>query len=185
MHRTTRAAGAALAAAAVLGAVACGSKSAQPSTPTALAPSSTVSLDPAIAEAREGALRAYNGYVKASAEAFRIPDPDYPAQADYVGDPLLTRLKHSLRQMVSRGTMSVGTPTYTPKAAKVDLRATLPTVTVEDCVDETNWSLVMKNNTSSPIPVPGNRRYMANSTVVLYQGKWLVTESAGDRAKTC
>jgi FlaG/FlaF family flagellin (archaellin) len=146
------------------------------SSPTA---ASTPTVDPRIAAASKAALAAYSGYVTAYAAAAAVANPDDPNLARYIGGALLVLSRHNLRQLKDHGAIELGRPKATLIGNRTDLGGSPPTVTIEACVDYSDYQLVYKADRS---PVPGSSlkvpRYRTTAKVTLFvDGRWLV---AGD-----
>jgi hypothetical protein len=152
-------------------------KPAQTSGPASSSP--TPGVDPAVADAEAQARAAYAGYIQTWAIASQAGDPDNPDLVRYVTDPLLGRVRHSLRVIKDKGAIQVGAQKATVISATVDLAAKPPTVTLKACLDYSALKLVYKSNQS---PVPGSEitqpKVAAVVTVARYTtGQWLVNET--------
>lgn len=173
-----------------LAVVACTGKSATPaSTPTTKAASAspTPSVDPSVAAATQAAVAAYNGYFMAYAAAATTANPDDSNLATYIGGPLLSLSRHNLRTLKDHGAVELGNVKTTVVSSTANLAASPPAVTVQACVDYTDYRLVYQSNQS---PVPNSalkiKRYTTTATVNLFaDGRWLVAADAPHRDTPC
>ena len=190
-HRTYRRRVApALALVAALTAAGCDGKSATPAvTPSAAASSAspTPSVDPSIAAATQAAVTAYNGYFTAYAAAATTANPDDPNLATYIGGPLLSLSRHNLRTLKAHGAVELGNIKTTVTSSAANLSASPPAVTIQACVDYTDYRLVYQSNQS---PVPNSalkiKRYTTTATVNLFaDGRWRVAAHTPHRNTPC
>ncbi|MEV0717279.1 hypothetical protein [Asanoa sp. NPDC050611] len=177
-----RLASAAIAVALAAALAACGSE--PPSTATfdnAPAPSA----DPETAKATKSALDAYAGYLAAARKAEAIPDPNYPELKKYLGDPLLTRVRTTIRDIKEHGAMRTGKLISDPRVTAVSLDSVPATVSIQDCIDATGYTMV---NARTKKPVPGQKagRYVATATASRYpDGRWLISAGLSHRDQPC
>ncbi len=138
------------------------------------------------AAAEKAALAAYSGYLAASRTASRRSDPQEPALTRFLADPLLTRVRFSLRQARQNGAVSAGTlRSEGPTVISMDLDATPPTVEIQDCVDASNYRLVYLADDKV---VPGTRgsRHLATATAARYpDGRWRISAGAAHQDQPC
>ena len=162
----------------VLVAGGCTHRSATPqpsSMPSSPASSASASVDPVLAKA----IDAYKGYLAAYAAASQAANPDDPNLSNYVGDPLLTLTRHSIRVLKSKGQVQLGAQTATVASSQPNLAANPPTVTLNVCLDYSQLRLVYQSNQS---PVPGSSlkqtKISGVATVAQYpDGRWLVNDT--------
>lgn len=190
-HRTYRRRVApAVALVAALTAVACDGKSATPAASPSAAASSAPpapSVDPSIAAATQAAVTAYNGYFTAYATAATTANPDDPNLATYIGGPLLSLSRHNLRTLKAHGAVEVGDVNTRVTGSAANLNASPPAVTIQACVDYTDYRLVYQTNQS---PVPNSalkiKRYTTTATVNLFaDGRWRVAADTPHRTTPC
>jgi hypothetical protein len=180
----------ALGAAVLLVVAACtgGSPTAAPSSePAPSSTSATPTADPSTAAATDAAVAAYNGYFTTYAAAAAAADPDDPNLARYVGGALLSLSRRNLRVLKERGAVELGHPKTTVVSTHVDLAASPPTVTIEACVDYSDYRLVYEAN-QSPVPNSSLKlaRYTTTATVNLFvDGRWLVAGDTPHRDTPC
>nr|WP_230417202.1 hypothetical protein [Micromonospora tarapacensis] len=137
------------------------------------------------AAAEKAALAAYAGYLAASRTASRRSDPQEPELTRFLADPLLTRVRLSLRQAREHGAVSTGKLRSDPTVVAVDLDAEPPTVEIQDCLDATGYRLVYLANERV---VPGTRgsRHLATAVVTRYpDGRWLISAGAAHQDQPC
>ena len=135
--------------------------------------------------AERAALKAYAGYLTASRAASRQSDPQHPELSRFLADPLLTRVRLSLRQARANGAVSAGTLRSDPEVISVDLDAEPPTVEIQDCVDATGYRLVY---VADEKVVPGTRgtRHLATATATRYpDGRWLISGGSAHQDQPC
>lgn len=136
-------------------------------------------------DARKAALAAYSGYLAATREASGDSDPHHPELATYLADPLLTRVRLTLRTAREHGAVRVGTLRSDPAVSAVDLANVPPIVEIQDCLDATGWQLVY---TRDKRVVPGSQgtRHLATATVARYpDGRWLINAGASHEEQPC
>nr|WP_205807779.1 hypothetical protein [Micromonospora sp. HNM0581] len=138
------------------------------------------------AAAEEAALAAYSGYLAASRTASRRSDPQEPQLTRFLADPLLTRVRFSLRQARQNGAVSAGTlRSEGPTVTSMDLDATPPTAEIQDCVDASDYRLVYLADDKV---VPGSRgsRHLATATANQYpDGRWRISTGAAHQDQPC
>ncbi|WP_433530652.1 hypothetical protein ACQPYA_00420 [Micromonospora sp. CA-263727] len=135
--------------------------------------------------AEQAALTAYSGYLTASRRAGRHSDPQHPELTRFLADPLLTRVRLSLRQAREHGAVSTGTLRSEPTVTSVNLDANPPTVEIQDCLDATGYRMVYVANDRV---VPGTRgsRHLATATATRYpDGRWLISTGAAHQDQPC
>lgn len=153
--------------------------------PPVAAPSTAASAGPDAEAASKAALAAYAGYLAASSEASADPDPAHPALARYLADPLLTRVRDTVRDLETHGAMRTGKMISDPRVSALDLTADPPTVSIQDCIDSSGYKMVY---TESKKPVPGTAggRYVATATATRYpDGRWLISHGAIHQDQPC
>jgi len=162
--------------------VGCGpnrSSDSKPSSSTTATVRPSPTGDPMVAQARQSALAAYDGYVRTYALASQVANPDDPNLASYLADPLLSLTRHNIRILKDNGQVQIGAQTATVTSSTVDLATTPPTVTIHACLDYSSLKLVYKSN-QSPVPNSSlkNTHISAVVTVARYAtGQWLVNDS--------
>ena len=164
-----------------------GSPTATPSSPSRSSTAVTPSVDPSTAAAIDASVAAYQGYFAAYAVAAAVPDPDDPNLARYAGGALLSLSQHNLRTLKDHGAVELGHPKTTVTSSRADLSASPPTVTVQACVDYSDYRLVFKVN-QSPVPSGSlaRSRYATTATVNLFtDGQWLVVGDTPHRDTPC
>lgn len=178
---------AALAAVAVVGSMAScsfGDSSDQPGTEPTARPAPTVDAE-AVAAAEKAALAAYTGYLEATRKAEAARDPFHPELTKYLADPLLTRVRLTIRDAKEHGAMRTGTLVSDPAVTEVSLATVPATVSIQDCIDATKYRLVdVKSRKVVPGSVSG--RYLATATASRYpDGRWLIHEGAAHQDQPC
>ncbi|MBA2949623.1 hypothetical protein [Streptomyces himalayensis] len=135
-------------------------------------PSSSSAVDPEEA----AVLAAYTRSWEAQTEAY--------AKASSAGTDLknvttlqaLAGIEDDLSAMRKAGQLTTGKPVIHPKVTKVT-DAEIPTATISDCVDTTNWTLVEKDSKKN-VPLPSERltKYVSTATLEKWGTKWMVTK---------
>ncbi|MEV1142899.1 hypothetical protein [Micromonospora sp. NPDC049799] len=135
--------------------------------------------------AEKAALAAYSGYLAASREASGRSDPHLPELSAFLADPLLTRVRLTIRQARQHGAVRTGKLISDPTVVSVDLDAVPPTVEIQDCLDATGYQLVYARNQKV---VPGSRgtRNLATATATRYpDGRWLISAGVAHEDQPC
>lgn len=162
---------------------ACGS--APPATDSGAMTAPTSSADPDTAAATQSALDAYSGYLAAARTAESIPDPNYPGLKKYLGDPLLTRVRTTIRDIKEHGAMRTGKLISDPRVTAVSLDSVPATVTIQDCIDATGYAMV-DAKTKKKVAGHSAGRYVATATASRYpDGRWLIDSGASHRDQPC
>nr|WP_246141275.1 hypothetical protein [Micromonospora olivasterospora] len=135
--------------------------------------------------AREAALAAYSGYLAASRTASRRADPHDPELARFLADPLLTRVRLSIREAKEHGAMRTGTLVSDPTVTAVSLDTVPATVEIQDCLDATGYRLVYAK-TKRVVPGSGGGRHLATATATRYpDGRWLISAGVAHEDQPC
>lgn len=148
-------------------------------------PTPTEAEDPAEAEAEAAALAVYTAYWDAVVDSFADPtQPQDPALEANAGHTALTDAQSVLLKYRTDGIQMVGEPVLSPEVTAVELGAD-PTVTVADCLEVSDWQPVFTTNGESA-GVPGqSTRVSYESTVIEFDGRWLVWTVTVDRDASC
>jgi hypothetical protein len=143
------------------------------------------SADTRAAEAEKSALAAYAGYLRASRKAELAGDPLDPELRKYLADPLLTRVRLTIRDAKEHGAMRTGKLVSNPTVTGVDLDAVPATVSIQDCIDATGYRLIYKKD-RKVVPGSAGGRYLATATASRYpDGRWLVNAGAVHEDQPC
>ncbi|MFF4877144.1 hypothetical protein [Micromonospora sp. NPDC000668] len=135
--------------------------------------------------AEKAALDAYSGYLAASRTASRRSDPRAPELTRFLADPLLTRVRWSIREAKEHGAMRTGTLKSDPTVTAVSLDSNPATVEIQDCLDTTGYRLVYAKD-QRVVPGTGGGRHFATATAARYpDGRWLINSSAAHRDQPC
>ncbi|MDG4821863.1 hypothetical protein O7635_08345 [Asanoa sp. WMMD1127] len=141
--------------------------------------------EPDQAAATKSALDAYAGYLAAARKAEAIPDPNYPELKKYLGDPLLTRVRTTIRDIKEHGAMRTGKLISDPRVTAVSLDSVPATVSIQDCIDATGYAMV-DAKTKKPVPGHAAGRYVATATASRYpDGRWLIDSGIAHRDQPC
>ncbi|GIF74773.1 hypothetical protein [Asanoa siamensis] len=143
------------------------------------------SADPETATATKAALDAYAGYLAAARKAEAIPDPNYPELKKYLADPLLTRVRTTIRDIKEHGAMRTGKLISDPRVTAVSLDSVPATVSIQDCIDATGYTMV-NAKTKKKLKDHTAGRYVATATASRYpDGRWLVNVGLAHRDQPC
>ncbi|WDZ87971.1 hypothetical protein [Micromonospora cathayae] len=152
---------------------------------TGRAPTATEDRKAAEAAAEKAALAAYAGYLAASRTASARSDPHHPDLAKYLADPLLTRVRLTIRDAKEHGAMRTGTLVSDPTVTAVSLDTVPATVEIQDCLDATNYKLVYAK-TRKAVPGTGSGRHLATATASRYpDGRWLINVGVAHEDQPC
>ncbi|MEU2661014.1 hypothetical protein [Micromonospora sp. NPDC007220] len=135
--------------------------------------------------ARKAALAAYAGYLAASRKASGRGDPHHPELSRFLADPLLTRVRLTIRKAKEHGAMRTGTLVSDPTVTSVSLDSSPPTVEIQDCLDATGYRLVYARD-KRVVPGTGGTRHLATATATRYpDGRWLISAGAAHEDQPC
>ncbi|WP_442934184.1 hypothetical protein [Micromonospora sp. CPCC 205539] len=135
--------------------------------------------------AEKAALDAYSGYLAASRTASRRSDPRAPELSRFLADPLLTRVRLSIREAKEHGAMRTGTLKSDPTVIDVSLDSNPATVEIQDCLDATGYRLVYAKD-QRVVPGSGGGRHLATATATRYpDGRWLINSGAAHQDQPC
>lgn len=149
---------------------------ASPSTPspTQTAGSSSPS---STADAEDAAvIAAYTSSWDAQTEAYKKASSTGTDLKKNTTFKALADIENDLSAMRKAGQVTTGKPVLHPKVVKVT-DAEIPTATVADCVDTTNWTLIDEAS-KKPVPLPTERltKYVSTATLEKWGTKWMVTK---------
>ncbi|GIG88810.1 hypothetical protein [Plantactinospora endophytica] len=137
------------------------------------------------AEAEKSALAAYAGYLTAVRKAEQSGDPLDPQLRKYLADPLLTRVRLTIRDAKEHGAMRTGKLVSNPSVTAVDLDSDPATVSIQDCIDATGYRLVYKKD-KKVVPGSAGSRHLATATATRYpDGRWLINVGASHEDQPC
>jgi hypothetical protein len=136
---------------------------------------------------RAAVLDAYRAMWVEQTRAYRKASPDGTDLAKHATLTALGKFRMDLRHMKKTDTVMRGELGHAPKVTGLDLRAKVPTATVQDCVDLSKWETV-DTRTGKVLPLPTQQplRYVATATVERWDGgRWMVTDYTPDGSRTC
>ncbi|MET8120873.1 hypothetical protein [Micromonospora sp. NPDC005189] len=135
--------------------------------------------------AEKAALDAYSGYLAASRTASGRGDPRAPELSRFLADPLLTRVRLSIRAAKEHGAMRTGTLTSDPTVTAVSLDAKPATVEIQDCLDTTSYRLIYAKD-QRVVPGSGGGKHLSTATAARYpDGRWLINSGVTHRDQPC
>ncbi|MBE1485825.1 hypothetical protein [Plantactinospora soyae] len=163
----------------------CGSRT-EPGTPGGgTGAEAAASADTDAAAAEKSALAAYAGYLNASRKAELAGNPLDPELRKYLADPLLTRVRLTIRDAKEHGAMRTGKLVSNPAVIGVDLDSDPATVSIQDCIDTTGYRLIYKKN-RAVVPGSAGGRHLATATATRYpDGRWLINTGAVHEDQPC
>ncbi|NNJ63507.1 MAG: hypothetical protein HKP61_21750 [Dactylosporangium sp.] len=144
------------------------------------------SLAPSEQAAASRVLEIYKTYLQVTTSASSTGEDRSADLKALLADPLRAQVLLDLQQQSEKDMMYAGQLKSHPTIATVNLDVTPPAVTIDDCLDRTNYVLVYRTN-SSPVPAASKSpRYRATTTATLYpeQG-WLLNKSEIMKDSTC
>ncbi len=150
-------------------------------------PTAVPSPDPTAAATTQ-ILAAYHGYLAAHRAAGAAPDPAKLEEVKkYVGDPLLSKISDNVQLLSKNNLVVQGGPTVDPKLTELQLGATPPIATIEDCYDITTQRVVDKTTGANRNPPGQALRYRVTSKAKYFgdQLGWLIVEGQAHRDQPC
>lgn len=146
-----------------------------------LAPSP--SANPRAVAERE-ALAAYAGMIRAWVEAAAVADPDAPALRQFASGQALRRMVVNLVIARDEGRVSRGQPTNQPAVTGVSPLDVPTEVTLNDCLDDSNWLRYKAHTGEVWNDVPGGRH---DVTIIVrrLEAGWTVDSFVPRTVGTC
>jgi hypothetical protein len=136
-------------------------------------------------QASEDALSVYKAFWAAQSRVANAGEFTSPEMQRYGTDPLLSEVSKALAELASRNLVQTGEVVQRPKVTKVDLAASPPTVTIEDCIDERGLKALSRTN-RSPVAVSSTKPYITVATVIRSPDRrWLVSTSKPQAGSSC
>ena len=135
-------------------------------------PESASSTPPALeaspsSSPEESALEAYRGMWDVVAEGAREGAVGHPDLSDYASGQAL-----ELTTDMLQGVTATGEPELAPEVVDTELEDSPSTVSIEDCVDSSDW-LVIEDGETTEV---GERRRLVSAEVVRAEERWLVDD---------
>ncbi|MFD3514450.1 hypothetical protein [Streptomyces sp. NPDC058657] len=146
---------------------------------------SSAPADPDAAH-KTAALAVYRAMTRAQTAAYRKADPAGTDLERYATTQALGKMRMDLRQMKAAGTVVRGGAGHTPAVSSLDMRAKIPTATVSDCIDLSEYE-TYDVKAGKPIPLPSAQplRYTATASMERWDGRWMVTDLDPQGGGTC
>jgi hypothetical protein len=136
-------------------------------------------------QASDDALSVYKAFWTAQSRAANAGEFTSPDMQRYGTDPLLSQVSKALAELASRNLLQTGEIVQQPKVIKVDLAASPPTVTIQDCIDERGLKAVSRTN-RSPVASSSTKPYVTVATVIRSPDRrWLVSTSKPQAGLSC
>ncbi|MCX4451759.1 hypothetical protein [Streptomyces sp. NBC_01789] len=148
------------------------------------ASSSAAPKDPDAAQKR-AVLAAYASMWGEQMKAYKVADATGTDLKRYAALTALSKLRLDLAQMKKSGTRGTGTLGHEPTVMELKTDGKLPTATLQDCIDLSQWKAV--RTSGEPVPLPSNqpRRYLATAKAEQWPGGWMITDYTPNGARTC
>ncbi len=164
-------------------------------TPTDPAPTSTAPAppespaeteDPAVAEARDQALAAYQTYWDVSVAALADPNAPMPEDFDlYIVDKARAGLGESVLWAQQNKVVMTGAPVTDPEVVELAL-APEASAHIVDCIDSTDWVMTLASTGDPASSTPAeNTRVTADAWAVIFDGRWVIREVTLNRDQPC
>ncbi|MFD9540817.1 hypothetical protein [Streptomyces sp. NPDC060022] len=166
----------------------CGGGSDDKKPQTAPSAASSVSASPADPDAavKNAVLTSYTSMWVEQMKAYRKASPDGTRLADFATLDALSMFERDLATMKKNNTRVTGGVGHEAKVAELDMEAKIPTATVEDCIDLSQWKAQRTSGEPIPLPTAQPLRYVATATVERWDNnRWMVTEYKSDGSQTC
>jgi hypothetical protein len=149
-----------------------------------VSPSSSPTPDPTTT-AKQAVLITYQGFWNTQVQAYTQGSFDGIQVEKYTRDNADYLLRTGLQYYVQQGLVMRGRPALSPQVTALNLGAKMPTATITDCVDTTNYYPVNKT-TGKPAQLTSTvHRHPGSYSAVFEGGQWWITNGAIDRTKTC
>ncbi|MEU9095931.1 hypothetical protein [Streptomyces sp. NPDC048428] len=166
-----------------------GDDSAKPSAAPPAASSPVPSASPADPNAVEktAVLASYASMWVEQMKAYRKADAKGTDLEKYATAEALGQFRNDLDRMKAAGTVVRGDLVHdATKVTAVNLDATTPTATVQDCMDISKWQ-TYSTRKNQVLPMPSNqpRRYVATATAEKWEDGWIITKFTPDGARSC
>ncbi|MFG2842115.1 hypothetical protein ACGF12_02930 [Kitasatospora sp. NPDC048296] len=131
------------------------------------------------------ALRTYQDWWQAQAEAFGRTDSDGSALEAYSSGRALSDTLVGLRQLHDAKLVMTGTPRNSAVVKTIDLKADPQTAVIEDCVDLSDWHRVDAVTRTAKEPADRLNRYVATASLRWFQAHWLIYDFKREVDRTC
>jgi hypothetical protein len=131
------------------------------------------------------AVRTYQDWWQAQAEAFGRTDSDGSALEAYSSGRALSDTLVGLRQLHDAKLVMTGTPRNSAVVKTIDLKADPQTAVIEDCVDLSDWHRVDAVTRTAKEPADRLNRYVATASLRWFQAHWLIYDFKREVDRTC
>ncbi|MFF2141959.1 hypothetical protein [Kitasatospora sp. NPDC058190] len=131
------------------------------------------------------ALRTYQDWWQAQAEAFGRTDSDGSALEAYSSGRALSDTLVGLRQLHDAKLVMTGTPRNSAVVKTIDLKVDPQTAVIEDCVDLSDWHRVDAVTRTAKEPADRLNRYVATASLRWFQAHWLIYDFKREVDRTC
>lgn len=135
-------------------------------------------------EARQ-LLAVWDGWWQAQAAAYERGSRAAAALRLYSTGQALSGTLANLRNLQEAGMAMRGSPVNDARVTALDLAASPPTATVEDCLDVTGWHQVDARTKQPRDPRQRLTRYVVTGTARKSGDAWLVTRLTAQKGRTC
>ncbi|MDX2748349.1 MULTISPECIES: hypothetical protein [Streptomyces] len=177
----------------LLGLTGCGGSSDDTKPPTAPPRASSAAPEPSASPAdpdaaeKTAVLASYTSMWAEQMKAYRKASAEGTALERYVTAEALGQFRNDLARMQEAGTVVRGDLAHDDTTVTdVDMDATTPTATVQDCLDISKWQTYStREDQVLPMPSAQPRRYMATATAEKWDDGWIVTRFTPDGSQPC
>ncbi|GGQ69707.1 hypothetical protein [Kitasatospora griseola] len=131
------------------------------------------------------AVTAYQAWWDVRTEAFKRSNSDGTALGQYATGNALSEALLSLTQLHDAKLVMTGAPKTSPLVKTLDLQASPPTATIEDCLDVSGWHQVDAATQQIKDPQQRPSRYPVTAVLKRYGNRWLIADFTREVTKTC
>ncbi|MGW6912454.1 hypothetical protein ACWGB8_01325 [Kitasatospora sp. NPDC054939] len=146
---------------------------------------STVPANGPEGAAARAALRTYQDWWQAQAEAFGRSDSDGLALEAYSSGKALAGTLVNLQQLHDSDLVMIGAPRNSPVVKALDLKADPQTAEIEDCLDVTGWHQADAATRATKDPKQRLSRYIVTASLRKSEARWLIYEFKREVERTC
>ncbi|MFG2692300.1 hypothetical protein [Kitasatospora sp. NPDC048407] len=128
---------------------------------------------------------AYQAWWDVRADVFERSNSDGTALGQYATGPALSEALLSLTQLHDAKLVMTGRPRTSPVVKSMNLQASPPTATIEDCLDVSGWHQADAGTKQIKDPQQRLTRYPATAVLKRYGNRWLIADFTREVTKTC
>ncbi len=135
--------------------------------------------------AARDAVRTYQDWWNAQAEAYGQPDADGSNFGTFASGQVLTDALVNLKQLHDAKLVMTGGPKNSPVVKSVDITADPNTAVIEDCLDVSGWHQADAATHAVVDPPDRLTRYVATVSLRQFRTRWLIHEFKREVGRTC